>query len=124
MTQPTPAPSAYRIWPLTFSPSPGPARLNADRTPSFITSVLVDRVGPDGKEVEVARLSMRGAPSRIAELELIRLAKIRARLDAHRAGTLDDGFSLTSEPPSVLAKLTPEAEFELYRREMSYKDNS
>lgn len=112
----------YRLWPLAFSPSPGPARLNADRTPSLITSVIVDYVEADGSEHEVGRFAIEGAPSVEAQNAMLRQA--RQKSAAHYLANRPDGpWVIASVPPSILEDLPERPMTPAEIREMS-RDNS
>lgn len=106
----------YIIWPLTYTPSPGPARLNADRTPSVIQSVILAYSDNGGEEVEVARLHTPGRCDPVTEIELLREAKQTAI--AHlRNHPGPERLDITSDPPEIIDKLK-RAEWTEYCREM------
>lgn len=105
----------YRIWPLTFTPSPGPARLNADRTPSVISAVIVDYT-QDGKDVEVCCLTTEGKADPTTEMALLKEAK-RQAFHHLKANPTDAPLDITSEPPSIIERLKAQ-EWKDYCREM------
>lgn len=89
--------TAYRIWPLEFTPSPGPERIYGKRPESRIASVIVDFVDADGREVEVARIA---DADEFALIQAARAAAGRHFMDEVKTG----GFALTSCPPSILER--------------------
>lgn len=118
-------PRTYTIWPLEFTPDPGPRRLYGDRPASRIKSVIVALTDRNGVDVEVLRLE---SPAGETELELLARAKqLSARhfLDT-QAAYGPGAWVMASQPPSILAKLEA-ATFAVspaYAREMSRNDNS
>ena len=107
----------YRIWPLEFTPDPGPRRLYGERPPSRIKSILIDYVDESGVETEVARIEVPGD-----EIALIRAAS-NAAVDHFAQSRVGGRYDLVSVPASILEKLRTPVSPE-YAREMSRNDNS